>query len=619
MPAHDSESGRGLLITSALAPSWGVEYTRSSKSVWLSFTLVSPPGGAAENGGAHELGQAASPTHEPPSPAPDVGSHDALGLRDEALSRLGLDEYLDLAVERARDAVGADATYLILARDFDQEYEVRATSGLDATLRGTRFDVRSPGTPNLRNPHLPVVIPDLDASPVPLLAGTSLRSLVLVPVTVDGRVTGALAAASVRAGGLADEQAVVLQRVADAMAVAADRARLRQSERERRGWFSFIAVAGDLLAGSLDQRMTMAITGQIIVPQLADWCAIYLDDERHRPRLQHVWHHDENLNDPLRVALAATPPERIRDSEDAVLSGDVHTVPLVARAQQIGVLVFGRDSATVLTGEMMLVTESVVRRAALAIDNARAHGDLQAVGEALQRSLLPPSLPNAPGLDVGVVYEAAGAASTVGGDFYDLFGVGGGRWCFAVGDVCGTGAEAAAVTGLARHTIRALALAGFPASAILERLNTAILDEGERSRFLTLVLGFLEPSSGGRFLMTLVCAGHPPPFLVGADGEVRQLGRPQSLLGVVDGVLFTGEEHVLERGDLLVTVTDGVLERRDGRARMLEEDGLSAELRQVGGLGAQAVAERIRRLVLDFSTDPQPDDMAILAIRLGRV
>jgi serine phosphatase RsbU (regulator of sigma subunit) len=267
----------------------------------------------------------------------------------------------------------------------------------------------------------------------------------------------------------------------------------------------------------------------------------------------------------------------------------------------------------------MLVTESVVRRAALAIDNARAHGDLQAVGEALQRSLLPPSMPNAPGLDVGVVYEAAGGASTVGGDFYDLFGVGGGRWCFAVGDVCGTGAEAAAVTGLARHTIRALALAGFPASAILERLNTAILDEGERSRFLTLVLGFLEPSSGGRFLMTLVCAGHPPPFLVGADGEVRQLGRPQSLLGVVDGVQFTGEEHILERGDLLVTVTDGVLERRDGHERMLEEDGLSTELRQVRGLGAQTVAERIRRLVLGFSADPQTDDMAVLAIRLGRV
>jgi serine phosphatase RsbU (regulator of sigma subunit)/anti-sigma regulatory factor (Ser/Thr protein kinase) len=618
----DAETGRGLLITSALAPAWGVEYTRTAKSVWLSFTLTSPPEGPrTEGSGTVEGEQGRGPdTHEPtPSPAANATHAEALGLRDEALNRLGLDEYLSLAVERARDLLGADATYLLLARDFDSEYEVRALSGLDDGLRGTRVDVNAAGTPNARNPHLPVSVADLSATPVPLLSGTSLRSLVLVPVTVDGRVTGALAAAAERAGGFTDQQAALLQRVADTMAVAADRARLRESERERRGWFSFLAVAGDLLAGSLDQRMTMAITGQIIVPQLADWCAIYLDDERHRPRLQHVWHHDERLNGPLHTALAATTPERIRDTGDPLLQGEVEGLPLVARAERIGTLVLGRRAGDPLTGELMLVTQSVVRRAALALDNARAHGELQAVGEALQRSLLPPSMPSVPGLDVGVVYEAAGEGSTVGGDFYDLFAVGGGRWCFVVGDVCGTGAEAAAVTGLARHTIRALALAGFPASAILERLNTAIIEEGERSRFLTLVCAFLEPAAGGRFRMTLVCAGHPPPFLVRADDKVQQIGRPQSLLGVVEGVAFTTEEHVLERGDLLVTVTDGVLERRDAEERMLEEHGLDTELHRLAGLPAQAVAERIRRLVLDFSPTPQADDMAVLAIRLGRV
>ncbi len=620
----DAETGRGLLITSALAPAWGVEYTRTAKSVWLSFTLTSPPVGPRAEGeaagtdeGEHGRGPDA---HDPtPSPAANATHAEALGLRDEALNRLGLDEYLSLAVERARDLLGADATYLLLARDFDPEYEVRALSGLDDGLRGTRIDVNAAGTPNVRNPHLPVSIADLSATPVALLSGTSLRSLVLVPVTVDGRVTGALAAAAERAEGFTDQQAALLQRVADTMAVAADRARLRESERERRGWFSFLAVAGDLLAGSLDQRMTMAITGQIIVPQLADWCAIYLDDERHRPRLQHVWHHDERLNDRLHTALAATSPERIRDTGDPLLQGEIQGLPLVARAERIGTLVLGRRAGDPLSGELMLVTQSVVRRAALALDNARAHGELQAVGEALQRSLLPPSMPSVPGLDVGVVYEAAGEGSTVGGDFYDLFAVGGGRWCFVVGDVCGTGAEAAAVTGLARHTIRALALAGFPASAILERLNTAIIEEGERSRFLTLVCAFLEPAAGGRFRMTLVCAGHPPPFLVRANDEVRQIGRPQPLLGVVEGVAFTTEEHVLERGDLLVTVTDGVLERRDEEERMLEERGLDTELQRLAGLPAQAVAERIRRLVLDFSPTPQADDMAVLAIRLGRV
>ncbi len=124
------------------------------------------------------------------------------------------------------------------------------------------------------------------------------------------------------------------------------------------------------------------------------------------------------------------------------------------------------------------------------------------------------------------MYEAAGERSLAGGDFYDVFPLGGGRWCFAVGDVCGTGAEAAAVTGLARHTIRALGLAGFPVADILERLNAAILEEGERSRFLTLVCGTLEEDGGGRLRMSLVSAGHPLPFVVRRTGEVGQVGRP---------------------------------------------------------------------------------------------
>jgi serine phosphatase RsbU (regulator of sigma subunit) len=121
---------------------------------------------------------------------------------------------------------------------------------------------------------------------------------------------------------------------------------------------------------------------------------------------------------------------------------------------------------------------------------------------------------------------------------------------------------------------------------------------------------------GRRFRLELVCAGHPPPFLVRGDGSVRQVGRPQSLLGVLDDVGYTADEVVLDRGDLLVTVTDGVLERRDGNV-MLDDEGLAAELRAAAGLPAQAVAERIRRLVLDFAPAPQRDDMAVLAIRLG--
>lgn len=615
-PDDAAEGGRGLMITAALAPTWGVEYTRTDKTIWLEFPVpegfVPAPAGDDEDERATELQsdgvRAAGRPAGWPLPAP--------GLREGALNRLGADDWLSLAVERARDDLGADATYLLLGGGLDPDYEVRALSGLDASLLGTRVDATAAGSPDRRNPHLPVVVPDLAKQPVPLLVGTGLASVVVVPVSVDGRVTGALAAASVRTEGFSDEQAARLQGIADTLAVPADRARLRSAEQERRGWLSFLAEAGDLLAGSLDARMTMSITCQVAVPRVASWCAIHLYDERGNPVLQQVWHEDERSNAPLHRLLRDLAPDEVDSSTDPLLAGEHLSVPLVARGQKIGVMTLGRSSADGWNAEVGLVIESIARRAALAIDNARAHGDLQAVGDALQDSLLPPSVPTAPGLDLGVVYEAAGGAGTVGGDFYDVFPLGGDRWCFVVGDVCGTGARAAAVTGLARHTIRALVLAGFPVSDVLERLNAAILDEGERARFLTVACGVMGPMPGRRFRLELVCAGHPPPFLVHGDGSVRQVGRPQSLLGVLDDVSYTADEVVLNRGDLLVTVTDGVLERRDGNV-MLDDQGLARELQSASGLPAQAVAERIRRLVLDFAPAPQRDDMAVLAIRLG--
>ena len=220
-----------------------------------------------------------------------------------------------------------------------------------------------------------------------------------------------------------------------------------------------------------------------------------------------------------------------------------------------------------------------------------------------------------PGLDLGVVYEAAGEGTAAGGDFYDIFPIGNGTWCFVVGDVCGTGAEAAAVTGLARHTIRSLTRAGFPIAPTLERLNAAILDEGERSRFLTLVGGTFR-QDGARVRLSVVNAGHPAPFAVSTDRSVRRLGSDQMLLGVSDRVTYVAEDHVLEPGELMVALTDGVLERRNG-SRMLEDSGVAADLARAGDLPAQVIAERLRRLTIDFADSPQSDDIAILALRVG--
>jgi PAS domain S-box-containing protein len=705
----EEEHGRGLLITASIASSWGVEYTGSSKHVWIQLarTQAPRPTPSAEAGGEGEplvavvaisaagqvlswnddaqrmlgwtpgelvgadwdrwvdsplserltaeerwegeltlrtkdggLVQAFATGHPVrdrdgsvllivPATQRDLLYHasatpalpswpvetDPAGLRDDALARLDLDDFLALAVERCRSQVGVDATYLLLARDDDSDLEVNAVSGLDAALRGRRLARDDPGTLNQANPSLPNIEGNLIDNPVPLLSGTALRSLHVTPVLVDGRPVGALGAATERPGDLDESQVAVLHQIAASIATATDRARLRLAELERRHWLGLLDEAGVLLAGSLDQTMTMAMTAQIVVPQLAPWCAIHLRDERGNPVLAHVWHEDERQLDSLRAALNAAGPDRLDTSEDDILRRSPQTVPLIARGREIGTLTLGRPATAPLNGEIRNVAESIARRAAMAIDNARAHGELKATGEALQQSLLPPSIPDPPGLDVGVIYEPAGESATAGGDFYDLFALGDGRWCWTVGDVCGTGPEAAAITGLARHTIRALTLLGVPISTTLERLNAAILDEGERGRFLTLVCGTIDPGHKGQAGLSLVIAGHPPPFLV-RDGEARQVGHPQLLLGVQEQVAFTEDHLQIGRGDLLVTVTDGVLDVRNG-TRMLGEENFEEELVNVANLPAQMVAERLRRLVLDFVSGPHRDDMAILALQLS--
>lgn len=714
VPDENSESGRGLLLTSAMASSWGVEYTTSSKRIWLVFerdrqVVDGSPGrippsleveGSAvavvevEHDGTvrawnadatrlfgrapedvlgrrfHDLVEPDA-GRRPPDPivptsgvwqgeysvlsadgrrVPVFASHaatsdgtatvllvpeerrmllehpvsrattggpardaDPLGLRDDALVRLSIEEYLPLATERVRAVLDADASILLIAHD--DAFEVTAVSGLPDALRGARVPAGEPGVPDIGSPRLPVVVTDDASTTIGLLRETSLRSLVTVPVFAEGRLAGALTVASEGRNAFGVDRSVALQRLADSLAPSVDRARLQVAERERRGWLTFVAEAGDLLAHSLDQEMTMAITGQIVVPRLARWCAVYLDDERGASAFQQVWHEDERAVDELRDVLARTGPEELDDSGDPALAGEVAALRLTARGRGIGHLVLGRPRGNPLRDDVRLVAESIVRRAALAIDNARAHGALLAIGQALQSSLLPPSLPDLPGLDLGAVYEAAGDTAAVGGDFYDVFPVGDGSWCFVVGDVCGTGAEAAAVTGLARHTIRSLTRAGFPITATLERLNAAILEEGDRARFLTLVGGTFR-RRGACVHLEAVNAGHPPLFVVGADHRVRRLGRDQMLLGVAEHVEYVAEENVLEPGELMVALTDGVLERRDG-SRMLGDDGVAADLATAGDLRAQGVAERLRRLAVDFADSPQRDDIAILALRVG--
>ncbi|WP_180217839.1 SpoIIE family protein phosphatase [Streptomyces albus] len=571
-----------------------------------------------------------------------------------------LDGLLQRTVERARDMLEGDAAYLLLATDDETELEVRASTGLpSARQRFARVPVET-GSGRYGSARMPSVHEDLTVVPgaVPLLDGTGMRSVVTVPLKVEGRLTGSLGVATEAPGRYTNEEALRLQFAADRIALAVERARLTELERLRRGSLSFLVEASDLLAGTLDRDQTLALMAQMTVPTLATWCAVYtVADHGSDPQLSYVLHEDEDRIDNLKALLAKVdPPEPVptpgarvwtAPSEAAhsaalrtslrnvVLNGEDHhlspgttlataaavggetvVLPLVARNRVIGMLTLGKPTDERFRQEILELAEDLSRRAALALDNARLYSERTAISQSLQRSLLPPGLPEIEGgIEREVIYRAAGEGNEVGGDFYDLFEITDGTYGFAIGDVCGTGPEAAAVTGLARHALRLLAREGLSGPAVLERLNTAILDEGARSRFLTLLYGEMRPQEDGGAELKVVCAGHPLPLRLRQDGTVEPAADPQPLLGVMEDLELYEQTVTLDPGDVLLCVTDGVTERREG-TRMLGDDGLADVLATCTGLNAGAVAARIMRAVERFASDAPSDDMAILAMRI---
>ncbi|MFF9008997.1 SpoIIE family protein phosphatase [Streptomyces goshikiensis] len=537
-----------------------------------------------------------------------------------------LDGLLQRTVERARDMLEADAAFLLLATDDETELEVRATTGLPSTRqRFARVPVEA-GTNRYGSARMPAVHDDLAAVPgaVPLLESTGMRSVVTVPLKVEGRLTGSLGVAAEVPGRYSNEEALRLQFAADRIALAVESARLGELERLRRGSLSFLVEASDLLAGTLDRDQTLALMAQMTVPTLATWCAVYtIADQSSDPFLSYVLHEDEERIDGLKELLSrVSPPEPVREAgarpwhETALaVGGETVILPLLARNRVIGLLTLGKPSEEHFRQEILELAEDLSRRAALALDNARLYSERTAISRSLQRSLLPPGSPAIPGMEVEVIYRAAGEGNEVGGDFYDVFPIRDGTYGFAIGDVCGTGPEAAAVTGLARHALRLLAREGLGGPAVLERLNAAILDEGARSRFLTLLYGELHPQPDGSALMKVVCAGHPLPLRLRPNGEVVPAADPQPLLGVIEDLDLYEQTVTLDAGDVLLCVTDGVTERREG-TRMLGDDGLAEVLTTCTGLTAGAVAARVLRAVERFAAEPASDDMAILALRV---
>jgi serine phosphatase RsbU (regulator of sigma subunit)/PAS domain-containing protein len=259
------------------------------------------------------------------------------------------------------------------------------------------------------------------------------------------------------------------------------------------------------------------------------------------------------------------------------------------------------------------LAEELGRHLGVAIRVDRMFRQRSAVAEALQESLLPARLPDVPGIDLAPAYVPAGEGLEVSGDFYDVFQVPDG-WAIMVGDVCGKGQEAAAMTAAARHAIRVLAHWNPDPADVLAKVNEVILAGDYEDRFVTAKLAYLR-WDGDRLRVLLASAGHPGPALVHPDGRVDMLNGGGLPLGLFPDADPHADSLELGEDDLLFFYTDGVTEARSPDMRYFE-DSMADELAGLAGRPAGETARMMQSLVASFSQDELRDDMTILVAKV---
>jgi serine phosphatase RsbU (regulator of sigma subunit) len=292
-------------------------------------------------------------------------------------------------------------------------------------------------------------------------------------------------------------------------------------------------------------------------------------------------------------------------------------LPLGARGHVIGCLTLWIMQPAKAFDEIARRTaKRLADRAALALDNARLHEQQAHIASVLQHSLRPRSLPEIAGFETSSRFLAAGEAYEVGGDFYDVFRTGSGGWTAVIGDVCGKGPEAAALTSLARHSIRAASSPDRAPSDVLRALHESITGEHTDLRFCTAALARIQaPRNGqGSARLTIALGGHPPPLVLRKTGRVDQLGEPGTLLGALPSPSLADVDARLGVGDCLVLYTDGMLDRGD---RSGEDDPgwLSRQLEAAAGGSADEVASKLAEAAIKRNGGEPRDDIAILVLR----
>ncbi|MFD9735227.1 PP2C family protein-serine/threonine phosphatase [Umezawaea sp. NPDC059074] len=399
------------------------------------------------------------------------------------------------------------------------------------------------------------------------------------------------------------------------------------------------------LAGSLNLRRTVLRLLDLITPRMADWAMLVLVDDADglalhggadptftttTPRpfvegtgLDRVLRsgHDELLHVALELdstgALATMIPNpRLRDEAVELRPADVLCLALTARGSTIGALALIRGAGRGFPEEEVEFARLIADQASMALDSARLYEERSRIASVLQASLRPPALPTIPGARVSARFRPAAEHLEIGGDFYDVHGSKD-DWLLVLGDVCGKGVEAAVLTGRARQSIQTAMHFDRRPSAILAVLNNVLCDD-DSSRFVTVVCARVRPSADGTSAaVDIAVAGHPPPIVVHATGEVGQVDVAGMAAGVVRDVEYTEVRVDIASGDTLLMFTDGVDEAR-GSQGFYGMDRLLGMLPAYAGAGPVALCEAVEQSVVEHLDGRAHDDIALLAVSCER-
>jgi serine phosphatase RsbU (regulator of sigma subunit) len=575
----------------------------------------------------------------------------------ELTAAVSLDQVVAAVIDVLDAPVAAPARGLWLCHPDGESLELVAQQGMptDAADRFRRipFSADLPGAAAVRERRTIVSIGRADAvEQFATLDGVSrsTNGFLAVPLVGDQTCVGVL---GVGVNEELDERDLAFfEAVAAQVAQTIIRVRLTEREVRRRAELEFLANLTDTALRAVDHLDLMEQVCAAAVPTLGDWCALYyLPDAGGEPvvalahvdpdkvafaeQLQRRYPYDPTRGTGVPAVIRTGRTEFVPDLtpeaiDDAIASSNVDadearsilaalhltsaiTVPLLTKRRVVGAMQFvSAESKRRYDKADVALAEAVAGRLAEALDSAWLADQQRAIAVTLQQALLPPALPAIPGIDIAARYWPAGL-SHVGGDFYDAFALSHRQWAFLIGDVCGTGPDAAALTSIARHTVRAAARHGADPSDVMAWLNEAVL-HSNRNLFCTACYGTLTTGDDG-WKLASTAAGHPLPVVATADGT-DTLGRPGTLLGVRDEVTTRTAETVLHSGDVVVFYTDGITDLpppygidAEELARVIEE------LRDLPT--AEDIATGIQRSLLERVPDrSRVDDVALLVVRV---